>query len=159
MEEKGKEVGLLREGMRLAEESYGEDSKQKAQLLVLTAGALSFAGGWVESEQAVIEAERAFDASGDHGSLYYAQLLKIKGGLLRGHGASGAVAARDALRRAVAVFARSYTNDEGYIGALMYLAGADVALDYFGDAKAVADQAVGAARPVTADASPRPRAI
>jgi eukaryotic-like serine/threonine-protein kinase len=154
-----KELGLFREGIRLADESYGADSKQKAQLLALTAGALSFAGRWVESEQAVIEAERAFDASGDHGSLYYAQLLKIKGGLLRGHGASGAVAARDALRRAVAVFAQSYTNDEGYIGALMYLAGADVALDDLGEAKAVADQAVDAARRLTGDASERAHAI
>jgi tetratricopeptide (TPR) repeat protein len=154
-----KELALFREGIRLADQSYGPDSKQKAQLLALSAGALSFAGRWVESEAAVAEAEQAFDASKDHSSLYYAQLLKIKGGLLRGHGPSGAVAARDTLRRAADIFARRYANDEGYVGALMYLAGADMALDDMGAAKAAADQAVDAARRLKSDASERAHAI
>jgi tetratricopeptide (TPR) repeat protein len=154
-----KELALLRVGITLANKSYGPDSEQKAQLLALIAGALSFAGRWAESEKAAAEAERAFDASGDHTSLYYAQLLKTKGGLLRGHGPSGAVAARDTLKQAAAVFSKRYPNDEGYVGALMYLAGADMALDDMGEAKSAADQAVAAARRLEGDASERAHSI
>ena len=154
-----KELALLRVGITLADKSYGPDSEQKARLLALIAGALSFAGRWTDSEKAAEEAERAFDASADHTSLYYAQLLKTKGGLLRGHGPSGALAARDTLQRAAAVFAKRYPNDEGYVGTLMYLAGADMALDDMIGAKSAADQAVAAGRRLRGDASERAHSI
>jgi serine/threonine-protein kinase len=148
-----KEMALYREGIRTADRSYGPNSRQKAQLLALIAGAQYFAGHWLESEQAVAEAERAFDASGDHASIYYAQLLKSKGSLLRAHGPSGAVAARQTLQRAAALFARRFPDNEGYVGVLMYLASADLALDDMRQAKAAADGAVAAARRLTGDAS------
>ncbi|HMA00382.1 MAG TPA: serine/threonine-protein kinase [Steroidobacteraceae bacterium] len=154
-----KELALFRRGIELADKSYGSDSPQKAHLLALIAGSLSFAGRWADSERAVEEAERAFDAGGDHISLYYAQLLKTKGGLLRGHGRSGAAAARVALQRAADLFAQRYRHDEGYVGALMYLAGADMALDDMPAAKKAADGAVDAARGLKGDASERAHSI
>lgn len=147
-----KEVALYREGVRLADQSYGPNSPQKAKFLALIAGAWSFAGRWADSEGAVTEAEQAFDASGDHTSLYYAQLMKVKGNLLRRHGPRAAGAARDALQKAAVLLAR-YPKDEGYDGALMYLAGADMALDDMGAAKKAADQAVDVARGLKGDAS------
>jgi eukaryotic-like serine/threonine-protein kinase len=147
-----KEVALYREGVRLADQSYGPNSPQKAKFLALIAGAWSFAGRWADSEGAVTEAERAFDASGDHSSLPYAQLMKVKGNLLRRHGPRTAREARDALQKAAILLAR-YPKDEGYDGALMYLAGADMALDDMDAAKKAADQAVEVARGLKGDAS------
>ncbi|HEY0802104.1 MAG TPA: hypothetical protein VGD54_14795, partial [Steroidobacteraceae bacterium] len=107
---------------------------------------------WADSEVAVTEAEQAFDAGADHNSLYYAQLMKVKGNLLRRHGPRAALAARDALKRA-AVLLEQYPKEEGVTGVLMYLAGADMALDDMPAAKEAADQAVDAARNLKGDAS------
>jgi serine/threonine-protein kinase len=153
-----KEVALYREGVRLADQSYGPNSPEKAKFLALIAGAWSFAGRWADSEGAVTEAESAFDASGDHTSLAYAQLMKVKGNLLRRHGPRAAQDARAALQKAATLLAR-YPKEEGYAGALMYLAGANIALDDMGAAKKAADQAVEFARGLKGDASELAHAI
>ena len=79
--------------------------------------------------------------------------MKFKGNLQRRHGPGGAIAARNTLKQAAALFAKYYPLDEGYTGTLMFLATAHMALDEMPEADAAANSAVAAARKLTNDAS------
>ena len=154
-----KEMALYRLGIhwltpatdRIA--SKGNDSGYSSQDRCRLAGQVA------ESEKAVAEAERAFDASGDHRSLYYAHLLKTKGGLL----AAGPRAKRSGrgarhVEAGGGDFARRYPDDEGYVSALISQ-GAEMALDEAHEAEDAADRALLVTRRLNEDATEQAHAV
>jgi eukaryotic-like serine/threonine-protein kinase len=146
-----KAIALYQVGVKLIDRSIGPRSREKADMLARIIGAYVFQGNWLEAEKLVPAAEATFDAAGDHTSEVYAEFLKSKGNILRRHGASGMLAARDTLKKSAAVFER-YPKAEGYVGTMMYLAGAYVSLDEIPEAKQAADAAVATARTLKKDA-------
>ena len=146
MDATDKQIALYQAGVAVSERAYGSDNPRKAELLAHVADGLSFAGRYADCAQAIAKAERAFETIGDHTSLEYANLLKLKGNLLRRAGPHSAVAARETLQRAAALFAARYPDEESYAGVLMTLANTDVVLDRVDEAKQVADTAVVSAR-------------
>ncbi len=141
-----KALEVFREGVRIAEATYGPHSVQKAEMLARIANALTYAGRFPQAEPAVAEAEKEMDASGSHASLAYAMLLKDKGNLLRRKGPASALLAESTLQRAAALFKKDFPDSGGYVGTLMFLAGAQQLLDDMQGAKSSADTAVMIAR-------------
>jgi serine/threonine-protein kinase len=152
-----KAITLYQVGVRLIERSIPR-SPEKAGLLARIVSAYVLQGNLPEAEKALPAAEAAFDASGDHTSEDYAMFLKVKGNMLRRHGASGLLAAIDTLKKSAAVFER-YPKAEGYVGTMMYLAGSYLVLDKLPEAKQAADASVGAARTLKANASQLANAV
>jgi serine/threonine-protein kinase len=138
-------LGLYESALPIASQVYGSDSAQYARLLALIASAQMLAGDFEAAEGAIATAEAAFAARRDSQSLEYANLLKIKGNLLRSKGTAGNRAAIDVLANAARLFASRYPTDRGHSGAYLYLAQAHVALGEPALALAAADGAVAAA--------------
>jgi eukaryotic-like serine/threonine-protein kinase len=133
---------LLQSGADFAVEKLGPNSPEQAHFLGQEANSYFLSGKWPEADSAVEKAEQAFIRSGDIRSLDYAQILKLKGQLLRRHGPAGINEARVVLEKSASLFARDFPNDPGYVGALMYLSGTLMSLDDLPGAKAKADLAV-----------------
>lgn len=147
-----KAIALYQVGVKIIDRSIGPRSPEKADMLALIVSAYVLQGNWLEAEKAVPAADAAFEATGDHTSEPYAQFLKAKGNILRRRGPGSMVAARDTLKKSAAVFER-YPKAEGYVGTMMYLAGAYVSLDQIPQAKQAADAAVATARTLKENAS------
>ena len=94
-----KAVDVYRSGVKFAEQTYGPHSAQKADMLARIASILVFGGRLPDSEPVIEEAEKEFDAIGQHESLAYAQLLKIKGNVLRRKGPGSTLLARSTLQK------------------------------------------------------------
>jgi eukaryotic-like serine/threonine-protein kinase len=147
-----KAIALYQVGVQLIDRTIGPHSREKAGMLARIVSAYVLQGNLPDAEKLEPAAEAAFDASGDHASEIYGLFLKVKGNMLRRHGASGMVAARDTLKKSAAVLER-YPKAEGYVGTMMYLAGTYVSLDEIPEAKQAADASVATARTLKDNAS------
>jgi eukaryotic-like serine/threonine-protein kinase len=158
MDRTDKAIALYQAGLQVIDRSIGPRSPRKAYMLARIVSAYLLQGNFAEAEKRVPEAEAAFDAAGDHSSEIYALFLKIEGNILRRHGPSALVAARDVLKRSAAVL-EHYPKAQSYIGTMMFLANVYISLDQLPDAKQTVDAAVTAARALQGDAQELANAV
>jgi eukaryotic-like serine/threonine-protein kinase len=147
-----KALALYQVALPIIDRSMGAHSPRKAYMLLRIASAYVMQSNLPEADKLVPVVEQAFDASGDNSSEMYALFLKLKGNILRRHGSSGLLAAREVFKKSARVFER-YPKSEGYVGTMMYLANVYVALDQIPEAKQAADVSVATGRTVKEDAS------
>jgi len=141
-----RKIAMSERAIELSRRVQGEGNPVQALHVLSIASAHAWAGRWVEAERHLQRGEAMLAALGDNRSITYANMLKLKGNLMRRHGPARAVEARETLRRAAALFDERFPDDPQRVGVLMYLAQAHIALDEFAAAREAADRAVDAAR-------------
>ena len=141
-------LALLEQALAAAEQGARTPNRLQAEVLAHLAGTNLFAGRYDAAARWLDRAEAALAALGDTESEVYAQVLKIRGNLLRRQDPPRAIAV---LERAAALFRRRYPQSQGRTGTLFFLAQALRAENQPERAETVADEAV-----TLANGLPRP---
>jgi eukaryotic-like serine/threonine-protein kinase len=138
-------VPLLEQALAATEQNRPTPNRLEAEVLARLAGANMFGGRHAAAVPWLDRAEKAFVALGDTESEEYAQVLKMRGNLLRRGDAPDLPRAIDVLDQAAALFRKRYPSSEGRTGTLFYLAQALRAANQPDRAEAIADEAVAVA--------------
>ena len=115
-------IALLEQALVAAERSGPTPNRTEADVLTRLAGTNMFAGRFDAAAGWLDRAETAFAALGDTESEDYAQVLKMRGNLLRRGDSPDLPRAVAVLERAAALFRKRYPHSNGRTGTLFYLA-------------------------------------
>jgi len=135
-------LALLEQALVAAEQSGPTPNRMEAEVLARLAGVNMFAGRYDAAARWLDRAETAFAALGDTESELYAQVLKMRGNLLRRGDSPDLPRATALLERSAALFRKRYPHSDGRTGTLFYLAQTLRAENQPDRAEKVADEAV-----------------
>ena len=138
LDQPDRSLALLEQALAAAERNP-TPNRMQAEVLAHLAGTNMFAGRYDAAARWLDRAEKALAALGDTDSEVYAQMLKVRGSLLRRQDLPRAIVV---LERAADLFRKRYPQSQGRTGALFYLAQALRAENQPERAEAVADEAV-----------------
>ncbi len=138
-------LALLEQALAAAEQSGPTPNRLEADVLARLAGINLFAGRFDAAARWLDRAEGTFAALGDTESEGYAQVLKMRGNLLRRGASPDLPRAIAVLERAAALFRKRYPHSDGRTGTLFYLAQTLRAENQPDRAETVADEAVAVA--------------
>jgi eukaryotic-like serine/threonine-protein kinase len=144
-------LALLEQALKVAERSGPTPNRMQAEVLARLAATNMFAGRYDAAVRWLDRAESAFAGLGDTVSENYAQVLKMRGNLLRRGDSPDLPRAIAVLEQAAALFRNRYPHSDGRTGTLFYLAQTLRAANQPDRAETIADEAV-----VVASELPRP---
>ncbi|MGZ6033894.1 MAG: protein kinase domain-containing protein [Myxococcaceae bacterium] len=135
-------IALLQQALEVAGKIQPVPNEEQAAVLTELANVAMFGGRFDQTAGWLDRAEPVFAALGDTTSEEYAQLLKIRGNLVRRGNTPDRRAGAALLERSTALFRERYPDSDGRLGALFYLAQTLRASNLPGRAEAIADEAV-----------------
>ncbi|HEY3587184.1 MAG TPA: serine/threonine-protein kinase, partial [Myxococcaceae bacterium] len=142
LDQADRSLALLEQALAAAERSHPTPNQMQAEVLAHLAGTNMFAGRYDAAARWLDRAETALAGLGDTESEVYAQVLKMRGNLLRAGDSPDLPRATAVLERAAGVFRKRYPQSQGRAGTLFYLAQTLRAENKPDRAELVADEAV-----------------
>jgi len=138
-------LALLEKSLGIAETSMPVPNDGQAWVLAQLANTAMFAGRFDVAQRWLDRLEPVLAALRDDHSEVYAQMLKMRGNLLRRGNSPDLPRAVALLEQSASIFRARYPEKEGRIGALMFLAQTLRAMNASVRAEAAADEAVAVA--------------
>jgi len=135
-------LALLEESLSVAEKSMPVPNDGQAWALAQLANTAIFAGRFDVAARWLDRLEPVLAALHDDSSEVYAQMLKMRGNLLRRGNSPDLPRAVGFLERSASIFRERYPDKEGRVGALMFLAQTLRAMNAPARAEAAADEVV-----------------
>ncbi|HEY1908000.1 MAG TPA: protein kinase, partial [Myxococcaceae bacterium] len=142
LDQADRSLALLEQALVAAERSRPTPNRMQAEVLAHLAGTNMFAGRYDAAARWLDRAETALAGLGDTESEVFAQVLKMRGNLLRAGDSPDLPRATAVLERAAALFRKHYPQSQGRAGTLFYLAQTLRAENKPDRAERVADEAV-----------------